>query len=109
MTSRAIQQSVTQVAAAVVVGATIEALLPAPVEKPPVHTQVFELMVQVGLNGVALALVAGSIRGGGEDLTFGIPFANALYGSQPSMRKRIETLAELTKTQVVQISRQMTQ
>lgn len=107
MTSRAIQVSVTQVTAGVVLGASIEALLPKRVEGALLTTQVFEALVQVGLNGAALSIFAGLIRGEGVDPTFGIPFANALYASQSELQERLRILASAVKDVVHRASQQM--
>ena len=107
MTSRAIQLSVTQVTAGVVIGATVEALLPRRSEGASLTTQVFEALVQVGLNGAALAVFAGLIRGEGADPTFGIPFSSALYSSQPELAARLAALSSVVKAQVTQVSQRM--
>ena len=107
MTSRAIQVSVTQVAAGVAIGATVEALLPKRTEGASLTNQVFEALVQVGLNGAALALFVGLIRGEGQDPTFGIPFSQALYASQPELQKRLAALSEVVGGQVSRASRRM--
>ena len=109
MTSRAIQLSVTQVAAGVVIGATVEAVLPKRSEGASLTTQVFEALVQVGLNGAALATFAGLVRGEGTDPTFGIPFANALFASQPELQARLAALSFLVRGEVVRVSQQMAQ
>ena len=107
MVAKGIQVSVTQVAAGTVIGASIEAVLPPRIEGASVTTQVFEALVQVGMNGAALSLFAGLIRGEGNDPTFGIPFQSALYSSQPELQKRIALLAGLVKVRVARVSRQM--
>ena len=109
MTSRAIQVSITQVAAGVLIGATVEALLPKKTEAASLTNQIFEVMVQVGLNGAALALFVGLVRGEGADPTFGIPFSQALYASQPELKKRLSALSSVVGIQVLQVSRQMAQ
>lgn len=107
MTARAIQLSVTQVAVGVVLGATIEGLLPKRDETSSLNTQVFEALVQVGLNGAALAIFAGLVRGEGADPTFGIPFSQALYASQPELQQRLGALSRTVKGQVVLASQRM--
>ena len=107
MTSRAIQLSVTQVAAGVVIGAAVEAVLPKRTEGASLTTQVFEALVQVGLNGASLATFAGLVRGEGADPTFGIPFANALYASQPELQGRLAELSAVVRGQVARASQQM--
>ena len=107
MTSRAIQVSVTHVAAGVAIGATVEALLPKRTEGASLSNQVFEAMVQVGLNGAALALFVGLVRGEGADPTYGIPFSQALYASQPELQKRLAALSVVVGHQVTRASQQM--
>lgn len=107
MTSKAIQLSITQVGAGVVIGATIEALLPDLSEGASLQQQVFEALVQAGLNGASLALFVGLVRGAGEDPTFGIPFSQALLASQPTLQRRLSLLASQVKQQVLRGARQM--
>ena len=107
MTSRAIQVSVTQVTVGVAIGASIEALLPAPTEGASLTIQVFEALVQAGMNGAALGLFAGLVRGEGSDPTFGIPFSTALYASQPMLQKRLRGLAAVVSGRVSRASQQM--
>ena len=107
MTSRAIQVSVTQVAAGVTIGATVEALLPKRAEGASLSNQVFEALVQVGLNGAALALFVGLVRGEGADPTYGIPFSQALYASQPELQRRLAALSVVIGGQVSRASQQM--
>ena len=107
MTSRAIQLSVTQVTAGTLIGATVEALLPQRTEGASLTSQVFEALVQVGLNGAALATFAGLVKGESADPTFRIPFANALFASQPELQARLAALSFVVRGQVVQVSQQM--
>lgn len=107
MTSRAIQLSITQVTVGVLIGAAVEAVLPKRIEGASLTTQVFEALVQVGLNGAALASFAGLVQGEGADPTFGIPFANALYASQPELQARLAGLSSVVKGQVARASLQM--
>lgn len=107
MTSRAIQLSILQVTAGIAMGATIEALLPRRVEGASLTQQVFEALVQTGLNGAALSVFVDLVRGEGADPTFGIPFSMALYSSQSELRMRFEALSMQVKARVAQASRQM--
>lgn len=107
MTSRAIQLSITQVTVGVLIGSAVEAVLPKRTEGASLTNQVFEALVQVGLNGAALATFAGLIRGEGVDPTFGIPFSTALYASQPELQSRLAALSKQVKQQVVRVSQQM--
>ena len=93
MTSKAIQVSVTQVAAGVVLGGVIEAVLPARTEDASLTNQVFEALVQVGMNGAALAIFAGLVRGEGSDPTYGIPFVMSLSASQPELMIHLQILS----------------
>lgn len=99
-TSRSIQVSVTHTALGIAIGAAIEGLLPSFTSSASVANQAFETLVQVGLNGAALATVAGFLRD--DDPTFGIPFSMALFQSQPELARRIEALSALAKAQVVE-------
>ena len=99
--------SVTQVVAGVAIGATVEALLPKRTEDASLATQVFESLVQVGLNGAALALFVGLIRGEGADPTYGIPFSQALYASQPELHSRLAALSAVVGQRVLRVSQQM--
>ena len=103
-TARSIQVSITHVALGIGVGSAIEALLPKLNEGASLQQQLFEALVQVGLNGAALSLVATSLRN--DDPTFGIPFSMALFEAQPELKARIRSLAAVTKTQVVQVVQQ---
>lgn len=99
-TSRSIQVSVTHTVLGVAIGAAIEGLLPSFTSSASLANQAFETLVQVGLNGAALATVAGFLRD--DDPTFGIPFSMALFQSQPELARRIESLSAVAKAQVVQ-------
>lgn len=105
MTSRAIQVSITHVGLAIVIGASIEGLLPKHNENAALGLQIFETVVQVGLNGAALGAASCILRG--DDPTFGIPFSTALYSAQPELTKRFEALSALVKRHVHQASLQM--
>ena len=107
MTSKAIQISVTQVSVGVVIGASIEAMLPKPTDGTSLSQQVFEALVQVGLNGASLALFAGLVHGSGEDPTFGIPFSTGLYASQPGLQSRLRALGGLVSQRVARAALQM--
>ena len=107
MTSKAVQVSITQVVAGVLIGATVEALLPRRMEGASLTNQVFEALVQVGLNGAALGAFAGLIRGEGADPTYGIPFSSALMSAQPELAARLALLSAVVKVRVSRASRQM--
>ena len=107
MTSRTIQSAILQVAAGVVIGSTVEALLPKRTEGASLTNQVFEALVQVGLNGAALATFGGLVRGEGVDLTSGFPFANALYATQPELQARLADLGKVVAVQVARVSQRM--
>ena len=99
-TSRSIQVSVTHTVLGVIIGSAIEALLPKFNEGASLTNQAFETLVQVGLNGAALAAVSNYLRD--DDPTFGIPFSMALFQSQPELSLRIESLSAVAKEQVAQ-------
>ena len=99
-TARAIQVSITHVAIGVAVGSLIEGVLPPPSDGVSLQQAVFEAVVQVGLNGAALASMSTFLRR--DDPTFGIPFGAALFEAQPGLAARIRTLAAAAKGQVSQ-------
>lgn len=99
-TSRSIQIAVTHTLLGIGIGSVIEALLPSFNASASLANQAFETLVQVGLNGAALASVAGFLRD--DDPTFGIPFSMALFQAQPELAKRIENLGVVARAQVVQ-------
>jgi len=99
-TARAIQVSITHVALGIGVGSTIEGLLPKYSETSSLQQQLFEVLVQVGLNGAALSSVASFLRN--DDPTFGIPFSMALFEAQPELAVRIRSLSAAAKAMVVQ-------
>ena len=100
MAGATIQSSIMQFIAGVLIGGAVEGVLPKRSEGASVQSQVFEVLVQAGLNGAALAAFAGQVRGSGVDLTYGIPFARALADSQPEFRRRTTALAALVTSQV---------
>ena len=87
------------------IGAVIEGLLPSFSAGASVTNLVFETLVQVGLNGAALASVSEFLRD--DDPTFGIPFSAALLGSQTELAMRLQTLGAVVKVQVAQVSQRM--
>lgn len=107
MTAKAIQVSVTQVAVGVAIGATIEAVLPPRTEDAPLSDQVFEALVQAGMNGAALAAFAGLVHGEAVDPTFGIPFSMALWSAQPVFQLKLCLLSAVVKRQVAQVVQRM--
>ena len=100
-----IQVSVIHVALGVGLGSCIEALMPGVSDGASTSLQVFETLVQGGLNGAAIALVAGSL--GSADPTYGIPFSFALYQAQPAFSERIELLSSQIGAQLGQAARKM--
>lgn len=103
-TARAIQVSITHVALGIIVGSAIEGLLPKSNADASLQQQLFEALVQVGLNGAALSLVATGLRN--DDPTFGIPFSMALFEAQPELAERIRSLASVAKGQVSRVVQQ---
>ena len=103
-TARAIQVSITHVGLGVAVGSLIEGVLPHPTDGASLQQQLFETLVQVGLNGAAISVVSSYLRN--DDPTFGIPFSMALFEAQPELKARFRSLAAVAKTQVVQVVQQ---
>ena len=99
-TGRSIQISITHTVIGIGVGSVIDGLLPKFNADASLTNQVFETLVQMGLNGAALVLLAGILRD--NDPTFGIPFSMALFQSQPELASRVEALSASVKDQVVQ-------
>lgn len=99
-TAKAIQVSITHVALGVSVGSVIEGLLPKFSDTSSLQQQLFEVLVQVGLNGAALSSVSSFLRN--DDPTFGIPFSMALFEAQPELGVRIRSLSAVAKEMVVQ-------
>ena len=88
-----------------VLGALIESALPAFNEGAALTHQAFEALVQVGLNGAALASVRTLMAP--DDPTFGIPFSMALFEAQPGLSKRIAGLASAVRHQATEVSQRM--
>ena len=99
-TGRFIQVSMTHTVLGLVIGATIEGLLPRFNADASLASLAFETLVQAGLNGVALALVAEPLQAG--DVTSGLPFSMALFQAQGGLSARVEHLAAVVKDQVAQ-------
>ena len=99
-TARSIQVSITHVALGIAIGSIIEGLLPKLNAGASLSTQVFETLVQVGLNGAALSLVSTTLQD--NDPTFGIPFSMALFQAQPELQRRVELLGVAVKDRVAQ-------
>ena len=99
-TGRSIQISITHTVIGIGVGSVIDAVLPKFNADASLTNQVFETLVQMGLNGVALVLLAGVLSD--NDPTFGIPFSMALFQSQPELASRVDALSSSVKHQVAQ-------
>ena len=93
--SRAVQLSVLHTAYGLAIGSLIDLALPVYTEAADVSTLLFESAVQVGLNGVAVALMGPELRG--NDPTFGIPFSFALYAAQEGLNLRLSALGRLAQ------------
>lgn len=98
--ARAIQVSVTQLSLGVLVGSAIEGVLPRHTDGVSVRQLLFETLIQTGLNGAALALLAPWLQN--DDPTYGIPFAYSLFWVQSELGSRILTLASAVKGVVAQ-------
>ena len=95
----------THTALGIAIGSIIEGLLPNFNEGASVASQAFEALVQVGLNGAALAGSSAFLRD--NDPTFGIPFSMALYASQPELRARSVSIGAEAKSRVASAAQQM--
>ena len=103
--ARAIQVSIMHVALGIAIGSVIEGALPGASADASLHQQVFEMLVQAGLNGASIALVGAQLQYG--DPTFGIPFSMALFQAQPAFAQRIEFLSSVVTSQVAQGAQRM--
>ena len=97
-TGRAIQTAAIHTALGVAIGVVIEGMLPSLNEDASLSSQVFEIVVQLGMNGAALASLGTFLSQ--DDPTFGIPFSFALFQSQSELRKRIDRVAGQARSQV---------
>lgn len=104
-TARAVQISVTHLAFGTVLGATIEAFMPAHSASASIAMTAFEAFVQVALNGVLLSQIGAQL--GADDPTFGLPFSLGLFEAQPGLKMRTELLAQVAKQQVIQLAPKM--
>ena len=104
-TSRAIQVSTTHVLVGLAVGSIIEGVLPRFSADAAVTTQVFEMLVQAGLNGAALVSLGPFLAD--NDPTFGIPFSLALGAAQPELARRFESVGALVRDRVARALQQM--
>ena len=100
-TGRAIQVSVLHTFVGLAIGSVIEGVLPSYTEGSSVANQAFEALVQVGLNGAALAAISPLLAN--DDPTFGIPFSLALYASQPQLELRVRLLGASLKDEVARV------
>ena len=99
-TSRAVQLSVAHTVLGIGIGSTIEACLPAFRDDASLAVQVFETLVQMGVNGVALAATSWLL--GRDDPTGGIPFGMALFQAQGDLAQRVSLLSAAAKDRVAQ-------
>ena len=104
-TARAIQVSVTHVSLGLLAGSSIEAVMPAYSASSSTATLMFEVFVQVALNGVLLSSVGAQLTS--DDPTFGLPFSLGLFEAQPALTTRIDALAAIVRQQVAQAVQRM--
>jgi hypothetical protein len=105
MAAQAIQMSITHTAIGIALGSGIEAVMPPHSASASISEIVFEVFVQMGLNGVALSQVGTVMMD--ADPTYGLPFSLALFEAQPALRKRIDLLASVVKQRVSQLALKM--
>lgn len=101
MAAKCIQTAVTHTVLGIIVGSFIDGALPRHVDGAPLPQLLFETLIQVGLNGAALSMLAPSLAS--DDPTCGIPFSFALFEGQPELSKRIARLGAVTRDQVSQV------
>ena len=106
-TARAIQNAITHVAVGLSAGALIESVLPAKEDGACLKQQIFEAVVQVGLNGAALAALGAFLQR--DDPTYGIPFSMALWQAQPELKARIRLLSDAVKAAALATVQRTTQ
>ena len=99
-TGVAIQQAVTHTVLGTLIGALVEGVIPRFTEGASASNLAFEALVQAGLTGAAVVLVAPRISGP-SDVTHGIPFSGALLAAQPDFAARIAKLSALVKAQAL--------
>ena len=103
MAGVAIQVSVTHTVIGTVLGSLVEAVIPRFTEGASASSLAFEALVQAGLTGAAVVLVAPRLAGA-ADPTHGIPFSAALLASQPEFSARIAKLGGLVKSQALSVA-----
>ena len=104
-TSRAIQVATTHVLVGIVTGSVIEGLLPKFSADAALTVQLFEVLVQAGMNGALLVSLGPWLSD--QDPTFGIPFSMALLSSQPELMRRVENVGSQVRAQVGRALQQM--
>jgi hypothetical protein len=105
MAARAIQISTTHMAIGIALGSGLEAVMPPHSASASIAETVFEVFVQVGLNGVLLAQVGTTLMA--DDPTYGLPFSLALFEAQPALKTRIALLASVVKQRASQVVQKM--
>ena len=98
-TARAIQVSIIQVLAGILIGSSIEGVLPKASSGASPSIVVLETLVQAGMNGALIVLTAPYLAQ--DDPTGGIPFSMGLLESQPEFSRRIGMLSGIVKGQVL--------
>ena len=94
----AIQASISNTVLGLMVGSAIEGVLPSFNPDVPLTSQVFEIFVQIGLNGVALGYYGGRVAA--DDPTGGLPFSWALFVAQPELETRVQSIGKIMRRKV---------
>lgn len=97
-TNAAVATSISHLAVGIGVGSMIELITGPPAADASVGVLAFEAAVQVGLNGVALAVLGQLLTRDAN--TYGIPFSMGLVGAQPRFAERIDLLSASVKRQL---------
>ena len=95
-----IQNAIVQSALGVGSGIGIEMIMPPFRADASAAQLTFEVAVQLALNAVVVAYVAGPVVA--KDTTFGVAFATALQVSQPTLQSRLAAVSLAAKRSVNQ-------
>ena len=103
--ARAIQVSMVQVTIGIVVGSSIEAVMPSSSASSSTASLAFEALVQVALNAVLIGTLGSQLMV--DDPTYGFLFSMSLFEAQPGLKERVSLLSSVAKLKVSQAGLQM--